>query len=1738
MPVQPLPCGAGSGDPGLDVEGSLICDVDAEGNVIGVALVEAVYDAETGIRTGTRLVNPVDGSDYVPQGTMQPCHEGCCPEPLVLCDIQADGSSTEFLRTYRGQEDGGVTAVDQLLDGSPYTPTGTVGACQPTRLCYPSTAQDLNAECGPAETADQDLINSGDATVTDDTTADVLCDGGVWVVDPVPYPAPFPINEPLTGNATNDPDVTFFDDAQLTGNNVIDPVGSGWLRLTNNASASRGAIIFNSAFPASESVTIEFDYAIYGGDGADGIVVFLLDGTQPSPVALGGGGGALGYASLGPPFPAAPGIADGILGVGLHEYPSYATTPGVGTGGVPFAQGSHSITLRGRGDGGVGGDGQYAYITNQQVTPQTIDGHPRSAPVHVKMTLLSEGGSVFATVSLDFNDGNGPTTYIDRFDATAQTAPLPVSYRLGFSGGTGAAHHFHEIRNLRTTPAGRQNWRAFPIEADTPPDCATQLRVTASVDVTFTSDDQTETAGNADPEAYLWLVNTATNTVVARDELTSRQSRVGDVQSLTVTTLIPVTDLANLRAYVGAESRDQAGSYGHAWENFDLDVEAIGCPAQGVRTVPVSAPCPLDVRVIGGSSDGDSVPVTVVNTPATFEDAEVCATVDGTPNQRLFRREVRSPDGTNTVQFLTVDGALVTPDTWTPGACCCEDCPQILGEVCYTPPNAAQPLTDDWTGATSQVIPGGRIWTNSDFAGEGATVTQTVSPASNLQAGSVFYNVVGASTRSVTIDLGAPRTNVIIQFDAFGATGGETLRNISPAFTSLTGNGVASLSNTRIDGGPAGDGSLFVRFDGPVQTITYDVVTAGASGVLQSFITYDATTPAQFSRATRIRNCDGTASLVDLRTGATIDPDTVSIIDCPCCENTVTLGPVCYALNATPAVIVHGFLVRNQDGTISLYDQTGTLVSDPYTIADCPLTELDPPALDVELVCASFGGTNVPAFRREVIDAEGTTTVTFLSVDGVTFVPDAWTPGPCDPRDVETYVLCDFTDPDNPVPFLRQVNYLANGDASTDMQLDGVTPYGTQVLDARPCPDGCGTTVLKQLCDSNGPFLRRFTFDCDGVVAGTANLTLAGAPYVPVGTVAVCEEPCRNTTTLLLCDVPTTGVETTPTVTDTDPSPYHSIQGEYSRTGGSAAIWAGGPMPIAADNAAPPDGFTQYVRTGAGLVQAAAPCCDDGTAQLTVDFDVTRTGPQAACQNPGNVALRLGAAVLDAQALTVDYPVGLSTHIQLQATVSTTDLVAGNIAVVYRLETWQNSAACGGVRSGGWTLANFEAAVTFDVDDCSTQFLRHVTVDCETGTVVDTADTTLEGNPYTPSCGVAQCTTNGSTTSLGDDSEIVQLCDDNGTFLRRFLFDSTGNLLGSLDLNLAGDPYVPVGTVTYGCTDPTATAQIIRTCEDVPTQQFATGPNLLQNGDFGQSTGSGATSVAGPGWVSSYTACGPNLFAGPCGAATWAYFTSNAGQVTGGNAAATPIEALGPRSMAVNVGPSLTVPIIEWQNVYLVNGQTYELSADAAVIIAPYDVALKIGGSAAPGGLFPLSTPPTSNWGKTTAVFTYTGTTGYTSVGLYSNNNAAAGNDHAFDNFSLHTITEATAGVTTPTVYSGTQRAVIEQIVETAGCNDDRRDALLGHIADAITPRLEAQLDATVQRQTGAGTVTIATGARSVTLIVLTGPVTVNLGQGVQTIPTGVTLTWSVDGPGEALAEALAFTGVAGSDFIVTSTRQ
>jgi type IV pilus assembly protein PilY1 len=158
-----------------------------------------------------------------------------------------------------------------------------------------------------------------------------------------------------------------------------DPVGSGALRFTNGSCSpdscghgEHGAIVSASTFNAGQGIQITFKTVTYrgdsggaGGDGADGMSFYLIDGSV-SPTGttwngIGSWGGSLGYtcSNSNPPYD---GLIGAYLGLGIDEFGNFLngqnlvagyTGPNTATGdntayGYGYKPGR--IGLRGAGD--------------------------------------------------------------------------------------------------------------------------------------------------------------------------------------------------------------------------------------------------------------------------------------------------------------------------------------------------------------------------------------------------------------------------------------------------------------------------------------------------------------------------------------------------------------------------------------------------------------------------------------------------------------------------------------------------------------------------------------------------------------------------------------------------------------------------------------------------------------------------------------------------------------------------------------------------------------------------------------------------------------------------------------------------------------------------------------------------------------------------------------------------------------------------------------------------------------------------------------------------------------------------------------------------------------------------------------------------------------------------------------------------------------------------------------------
>ena len=265
----------------------------------------------------------------------------------------------------------------------------------------------------------------------------------------------FPIQETFKTNSA----ATFTlggspNSAVLTSGNP-DTAGNGWLRLTNNTGNQTGFAFYNNAFSSTLGVVVDFDFASWGSTSvasADGISFFLIDGATASP-SIGAFGGSLGYAQKTkaqvPSLPAdAPGVSNGVIGVGLDEYGNYATATEGRSGGTTFT--ADSVTLRGPGNGIIG----YDWLTTATSAGDSIDigrnatSRPDLSGADFRHARLVITPDKKVSVWVTYGANTTPKLLVNSFQFTGT---VPSTLKLGFGASTGGYNDYHELRNLVIT---------------------------------------------------------------------------------------------------------------------------------------------------------------------------------------------------------------------------------------------------------------------------------------------------------------------------------------------------------------------------------------------------------------------------------------------------------------------------------------------------------------------------------------------------------------------------------------------------------------------------------------------------------------------------------------------------------------------------------------------------------------------------------------------------------------------------------------------------------------------------------------------------------------------------------------------------------------------------------------------------------------------------------------------------------------------------------------------------------------------------------------------------------------------------------------------------------------------------------------------------------------------------------------------------------------------------------------
>ena len=271
---------------------------------------------------------------------------------------------------------------------------------------------------------------------------------------------------------------TLYGNATLTGTGATgaDPQGDGYLRLTTADGFKAGTAIDESSFPAPQGFSISFDFFSYGGNGADGFSVYLINGATTA-FRIGADGGSLGYAQRG----ATPGVSNGYIGIGIDEFGNYANPTEGRVGGTSFT--ADAVSIRGAGNGNTTTD--YPFIAGSGTLPFSLD---------VATKRAQQGSADYRRAFIDFipfTDAAGVNSYRatiriqngDNVTTALSNVVVPTpppTLRIGFSGSTGGNTNVHEIRSLAVVKPTIANDDQF----------STRYRQTVSYDVT--SNDKAE----------------------------------------------------------------------------------------------------------------------------------------------------------------------------------------------------------------------------------------------------------------------------------------------------------------------------------------------------------------------------------------------------------------------------------------------------------------------------------------------------------------------------------------------------------------------------------------------------------------------------------------------------------------------------------------------------------------------------------------------------------------------------------------------------------------------------------------------------------------------------------------------------------------------------------------------------------------------------------------------------------------------------------------------------------------------------------------------------------------------------------------------------------------------------------------------------------------------------------------------------------------------------------------------
>jgi hypothetical protein len=245
--------------------------------------------------------------------------------------------------------------------------------------------------------------------------------GPAWAEDP------FPIEESFSNTAFGS-SWRHGGSAELTAKATAEN-GTGWLRLTPAEDNKFGYAYDDDAFPSVDGALVEFEYADWGGTGADGLTFFFFNGdTTEAEFHTGQAGGSLGYSSC---HSETNGLSNAYIGVGFDEYGNFTNLkPLCGLDGEEFLP--NHVSVR-------GSEAEKYKLLTTVATAESLKAE-RSHARHVSITVTPAGK---LSVYIRYPDGTYQTV-----TENYQLPKAPETLKFGYVGSTGGSTDNHEIRQV------------------------------------------------------------------------------------------------------------------------------------------------------------------------------------------------------------------------------------------------------------------------------------------------------------------------------------------------------------------------------------------------------------------------------------------------------------------------------------------------------------------------------------------------------------------------------------------------------------------------------------------------------------------------------------------------------------------------------------------------------------------------------------------------------------------------------------------------------------------------------------------------------------------------------------------------------------------------------------------------------------------------------------------------------------------------------------------------------------------------------------------------------------------------------------------------------------------------------------------------------------------------------------------------------------------------------------------